>query len=325
MRKPVIGGLVLAVVVACGDASSPPDNVAAAPNDAGGGSQADVSGPSPDASSSDDGGDASAPDASSFTSVRIMAANTTSGNAQSYDPGEGIRMFQAIKPDIALVQEMNYKTNTTADIHAFVTTAFGAEYQYFRESNAQIPNGVVSRYPIVTSGAWADPIVSNRSFAYAKIDVPGGHPLWAVSVHFVTSNASTRNTECTSLDARLAANVAAGEYVIVGGDFNTDARTEPCLTTLSATLSTAAPYPADQNGNTNTNASRSKPYDWLLADPVLTGQLVPTVLGASSYPQGLVLDSRVYTPLTEVAPVQQEDSAGTNLQHMPVVRDFRLP
>jgi hypothetical protein len=38
-----------------------------------------------------------------------------------------------------------------------------------------------------------------------------------------------------------------------------------------------------------------------------------------------VLDSRVYTPLSEIAPVQADDSASTNMQHMGVVRDFRIP
>jgi hypothetical protein len=33
--------------------------------------------------------------ASTGTPLRIMAANTTSGNSQSYDPGHGTRMFEA--------------------------------------------------------------------------------------------------------------------------------------------------------------------------------------------------------------------------------------
>jgi len=35
-----------------------------------------------------------------------------------------------------------------------------------------------------------------------------------------------------------------------------------------------------------------------------------------------VFDSRVYTPLSDVAPVLSTDSAATNMQHMAVVRDF---
>jgi hypothetical protein len=51
---------------------------------------------------------------------------------------------------------------------------------------------------------------------------------------------------------------------------------------------------------------------------------VPTVIGSSSFPNGLVFDSRVYTPLTDVAPIQKADSSALNMQHMPVVRDFAL-
>ena len=37
------------------------------------------------------------------TTLRIMAANTSSGNRQSYDPGEGTRIFQGLDPDIVLI------------------------------------------------------------------------------------------------------------------------------------------------------------------------------------------------------------------------------
>ena len=101
-------------------------------------------------------------------------------------------MFQGLDPDIALVQELNYKTNSEDDIQAFVATAFGPEFHLFRESDKPIPNGIVSRWPILASGAWTDPYVVDRSFAYAKIDVPGPRPLWAVSVHLLTSGATAR-------------------------------------------------------------------------------------------------------------------------------------
>jgi hypothetical protein len=47
-----------------------------------------------------------------------------------------------------------------------------------------------------------------------------------------------------------------------------------------------------------------------------------TWVGSSPYPSGLVFDSRVYTPLSDVTPVLATDSAEPGMQHMPVVRDF---
>ena len=88
---------------------------------------------------------------------------------------------------------------------------------------------------------------------------------------------------------------------------------------------TAAPHPADGSGNGNTSAPRSKPYDWLLADPDLSPLGVPVVVGQRGFAAGLVFDSRVFTPLADVGPVQAGDSAAQNMQHMPVVRDFRIP
>ncbi|NQX01675.1 hypothetical protein HQ447_13540, partial [bacterium] len=64
--------------------------------------------------------------------IRIMAANITSGNNQSYDPGEGNRIFQGLDPDVVLVQEMNVgvsaNKNTPATYRAWVTTNFGTSF-----------------------------------------------------------------------------------------------------------------------------------------------------------------------------------------------------
>src|SRR5438093_232802 len=51
--------------------------------------------------------------------VRIVTANTTTGNNQSYDPGQGIRIFEGLHPDIALVQELNYGDDSDASIRSF--------------------------------------------------------------------------------------------------------------------------------------------------------------------------------------------------------------
>ena len=86
----------------------------------------------------------------------------------------------------------------------------------------------------------------------------------------------------------------------------------------------AAGSHATDGKNENTNANRGKPYDWVFASPNLVATQVPTTLGATSYPTGLVFDSRVYTPLSDVAPVQKSDSGSKAMQHMAVVKDFHL-
>jgi endonuclease/exonuclease/phosphatase family metal-dependent hydrolase len=257
-------------------------------------------------------------------SVRVMAANTTSGAASTYDPEESLRLFQGLKPDIALVQEMKFGDGSEEDLHRFVSVAFGEGFHVFRESGVQIPNGVVSRFPILEAGQWDDPEVVDRGFAWAKIDVPGEHPLWAVSVHLLTTSNVRREAEAQVLVAKLEEVVAPGDHVLIGGDFNTPSRSENCLTLLGRFVSSDGPYPADGRGDSDTNRSRAKPYDWVLVDPDLAQTQVPTVLGSSTFPNGLVFDSRVYEPLAEVAPIQKADSDAVNMQHMPVVRDFAL-
>ncbi len=259
--------------------------------------------------------------------IRILAANTSSGNGQSYDPGEGNRIFQGLDPDIALVQEMNYSGNTAANFRSWVDANFGTTFSYFREAGNGIPNGIVSRYPILASGEWDDTTLTDRDFVWAKIDIPGTKDLWAISVHLKASSGSAaqRNTQANALISFINANIPAADYVTIGGDFNTQSRSEACVTTLSSYFTTAAPYPVDQSGDPNTNSSRGNPYDWVLADTDLNARKTALVIGSNTFTNGLVFDSRVYTPLSEVAPVQAGDSGATGMQHMAVMRAFLIP
>ncbi|WP_426748951.1 lamin tail domain-containing protein [Myxococcus faecalis] len=264
-------------------------------------------------------------DALANVRLRLMAANLSSGNGQDYDPGHGIRIFQGTDADIVMIQEFNYKTDSAADLRGFVDTAFGPGFSYYRESGAQIPNGIISRYPIIASGEWDDPQVSNRDFAWARIDIPGPKDLWAVSVHLLTANASTRNAEAQSLVSRIQANIPAGDYLVIGGDLNTGSRSESCFGTLSQVVTTASPYPADRNGNTNTNAGRNSPYDHVLVDSDLRPYQTAVVIGGSSFANGLVVDTRVYSPIGEISPALSGDSGASGMQHMGVIKDFLIP
>jgi len=119
--------------------------------------------------------------------------------------------------------------------------------------------------------------------------------------------------------------VPAGALLVLGGDFNSDSRTEGCVDKLRERFTIAAPYPADQGGNDNTNAFRNKPYDWVVASAELDAMEVPLLVGQHSFPDGLVFDSRVYQPLAEVPPVQEGDSGADQMQHMAVIRQFSVP
>ena len=265
------------------------------------------------------------PSATAQTTLRIMAANTTSGNYQSYDPGEGTRIFQGLVPDIVLIQEFNIGDNSESDIEDWIDTTFGEEFVYYREYDAQIPNGIISRYPILESGEWDDPAVSNRDFAWAKIDLPGERDLWTISVHFLTRSANTRNIQANALVEFVQANVPDEDLLVIGGDLNTRNITESALQTLGNVVNTRPPYPADQAGDIDTNASRGRPYDWVFADSDLQEYEVPVEIGANTFPHGLVFDSRVYSPLSDVEPIRRSDSDAPNMQHMAVIKDFFIP
>jgi hypothetical protein len=265
--------------------------------------------------------DAESPDGDATTCtatrVRIVAANLTSGNFQRYEP-PGIRILQGLHPDIVLVQEMNY----AGALRDFVDVTFGTTFHYVVETGPGIPNGVVSRYPIVASGEWDDPDLTDRDFAWARIDIPGPIDLWTVSVHLRTAGSVARDTEARKLVEYVKANVPSGDYLVIGGDLNTETELEPALATLAGVVVIAPPYAIDQAGNNKTNSTRAKPYDWLLPTTSLHARMIPVRIGAAEFPSGLVLDTRVFMPLTDVAPALATDSSALSMQHMAVVRDF---
>ena len=256
--------------------------------------------------------------------LRVVAANLTSGNLQKWDPGEGRQILQGLKPDVALMQEFNIGTNSEADRRAFVDATFGTDFCFHIQAGGGIPNGVVTRWPILDAGQWIDPQVNNRAFAWAQIDVPGPRDLWAVSVHLLTT-AAMRPAEAEALVLSINQFVPPSDLLVIGGDFNSSNRNETAIVTLSQVVRTAGPHPVDGNNNQNTNAGRTQPYDWVMADADLFALQVPVRIGATGYDAGLVFDSRVFNPLTDVPPVAVGDSAASNMQHMAVVKDFLLP
>ncbi len=260
--------------------------------------------------------------------VRIVAANLSSGQHPNYDLGHGQRILQALRPDVILIQEFNVGDNKDATIEKWVDDSFGAEYEQFRETNARIPNGIISRFKIKEAGEEPDPAKLDRDIAWARIDLPNtDKDLWAISVHLHTKFKS-RDGEAQAVLALIQKKqIPKDDYMVLGGDFNTDGPNEQCLKTLAAAFKTAAPQPAAQDGKSGTNAKRAKPYDWVLADEDLAKHQVPTEVAGAKFPAGLVFDSSLWSPaeLAKLAPVKKDDSQAPQMQHMAVVKDFKIP
>jgi endonuclease/exonuclease/phosphatase family metal-dependent hydrolase len=266
--------------------------------------------------------------------LRIVAANLTSGTEQAYSvtngnhsniEGAGARILKGLKPDVVLIQEFN----TNANPRQWVNQTFGEEYSFSREEGAGIPNGVISRFPIVEQGEWDDPTQTNRDFAWAKIGLPNGKKLWAISVHLKSGSSGAekamRLRQAEVLVSKIQANIPAADYVVLGGDFNTSGRREACVLKLGEIFRVNEPFPEDQSGDPDTNSARRKPYDWVIADADLHPRQVPTQLADQQFANGLVLDTRVHQPLSAVAPAQPRDSEVPGMQHMAVVKDFVIP
>lgn len=262
--------------------------------------------------------------------LRLVAANLTSGNAQSYSPdnsnhsnpeGAGARILKALKPDIVLIQEFN----TSVPARQWINRTFGGEFHFTREEGKQIPNGIISRFPIAESGVWDDPVLDNRDFVWARVRLPGERDLWLVSVHLHSKGATSRAAQSAALVELVRRKVPADALLVIGGDLNTRGTDEKCFGVLSEVVVIPGNPPADAHGIIHTNAPRNRPYDWLLASKALDPAGVPVAIAGRRFPRGLVFDTRVFEPLSELPPAQRGDSGAPNMQHMAVVRDFVVP
>ena len=286
--------------------------------------------------------------------IRLMAANITSGERESYDSKGGRHIFMAVKPDIVLLQEFKVFRES---YDTFVSTVFGPDYQYFRgsivadkvtyhdKSQTAKPNGIISRYPIIEHGEWQakiekvrqgesylEDIYYDRQWTWAVIDIPGDRELLAVSVHLHTSDHAR---EFGPLAEHIEAKQQEGNYyVVIGGDFNTKENGNGRDGVLSSEAMMRLFYakngewPVDQKGNGNTSAKRTFPLDWLMFSHDLEMYEIPTEIGMhtgeKAYAHGHVFDSRIYeeeNELSSVPPVEPMDSSELNTQHMPVIRD----
>jgi endonuclease/exonuclease/phosphatase family metal-dependent hydrolase len=271
--------------------------------------------------------------------VRVMASNLTSGSNQRYET-PGLDILKGLKPDIVAMQEFNYAStngqgiNTPAALQEMVFSTFGTNSVYFRESDAgyTIPNGIISRWPMISSGSWVDVDtgVNDRGFAWARIDLPGTNDLYVVSIHLKASSGSNnpdrRNAEATNLVNLIKANFPANAWIIVAGDCNIYSTSEGAYQCLSTNFSDSPiPTDAESGGNANTSEPRSQRYDYVFPSQSFSNQLVATVFASHTFPKGLVFDSAVYSPLSDVPPVQSGDSHVTGMQHMGVMRTFNVP
>jgi subtilisin-like proprotein convertase family protein/endonuclease/exonuclease/phosphatase family metal-dependent hydrolase len=256
----------------------------------------------------------------------IMAANLSiqTDACSSVYRDASARIFRGLKPDIVAVQE--FVVTNVGGHSAYVSANFGTNYTHWVEDESDpcgIPNGIISRYPITNSGEWADtePGAGYRDFVWATIDLPGTRNLHIVSVHLSQSGGpSARENEAEALTNLIAvANFPPDDYVVVAGDLNATNRTDTVLSILSGAV-VDTHQPADQNGDKDTNSSRTQDYDYILPEPSLDALHQPLVQNGVTFTNGMVFDSELWA--TPPSPILTNDSHTAGVQHMAVMKLF---
>ena len=284
-----------------------------------------------------------------------LSDGTTANFSETWDPGHGRRILQGLAPQVALLQEFKtlryekertgYWRNSAESLRDFVSSTFGDRFYAYRENRTGMtlgkPNGVVSYYPIKAAGEFPSALdnIRDRQHVWARIDIPGDKDLWVVSVHLTTGGSASGMSETNARKAEMqrliadieSLNIPAGDFVAIGGDFNISSRTEACMNSLKSSglvfVDTEQTCPVDQSGNGDTNANRNQPYDGVFVSTALANfQTMVSISGASRLSRdGLVFDSRRFSPLSAVSPVLKSDSDADSMQHMAVLKDFAVP
>ena len=254
----------------------------------------------------------------------IMAANLSEQTAEcdTVYGSAATRIFQGLKPDIVGIQEWN--VTNAGGRRAFVDAAFGTNFSFYAEPalSCAMPNGIISRWPILQSGYWVDNEVGNRNFAWAVVDIPGDTDLRVVSVHLKAGSTADdilkRENQARALTNYFAV-VPTNQYIALVGDLNIGSASEAAITILGARLSDAS-KPVDRFGNRNTNIPQNRRYDYVLPDARLQLAHRTLTVDGLDFPDGLVFQSGQWSP--PPAPIQSADSTAPNIQHLAVLKAF---
>lgn len=254
----------------------------------------------------------------------LMAANLSaqSDSCETVIQDPAVRIFRGLAPDIVAIQEWN--VTNAGGYRAFVDDTFGTGFAYYveQESSCEMPNGIVSRWPIVASGEWPDSQVGNRDFAWATIDLPGGVDLHVVSVHLKadSDSASIRELQARALTNYMA-QLPADDYIALAGDLNIHDPSEACYQILSAYLNDTR-QPVDRVGDRDTNIPRNERYDYVLPNDRLNELHATCTVAGVSFPEGLVFESSQWSP--PPFPVLSGDSTAPLIQHLAVMKAFTV-
>jgi len=261
-------------------------------------------------------------------SLSIMSANIgsqLSGCFSQYGEEAG-RIFRALRPDIVAIQE--FDVTNSAGRRQYIDINFGTNYFFYVEpqGGCSLPNGVISRWPIVDAGQWLDTNTTARDFVWASIDIPGTNMLHVISVHLkagsTTDERDTRIQEAKDIVQYIQqTNFLSTGYLAICGDLNLNSRSEQTLAILTNLVSDQF-KPADQYGDRDTNSSRNKPFDFVLPDPRLNLIHIAVRVDDVEFDSGLVFDSRLWSNPPD--PVEQGDSGTFGVSHMAVMKVFGL-
>ena len=235
-------------------------------------------------------------DAFSIVAANLVNGTVTVGDVTAWGEA-GQRLLRTLQPDIVAIQEW---VITNASYQAFVDLNFGAGYYYVVDGvtgQYAIPNGIISRWPILETNIWDDTVAGYREHLHARIDLPGTKDLNLVSVHFkagdTAGDIAAREDQAQALTNYIRiANFGTSNYLAIAGDLNQSNRTDETVLSILGNYVSDAKQPTTKSGSKDTNPADERPYDYVLPDAALEAVAQAVTYNGSSFADGFIFDTR---------------------------------
>ena len=223
--------------------------------------------------------------------VRIMTYNLHNGvDIQGHLGMEAqARVIEAQRPDVVALQEVSrgWVVNGSIDMLAWLSQRLDMPYVYGATAGPLWGNALLSRYPILESGAeelLPQDLLITRGFVWARLDVGDGQDIWVINTHY--HHPEEDNAIRVEQTREVLGFLEGKDRAVFVGDLNTRLGEEPLEILRQAGLSDAMDMVGLKPGFTTppANPQHRIDYIWVSSDLRVLDVEIPRTLASDHLP-----------------------------------------